>query len=59
MSFLIHVLAQALLVPAAAVAQPQDLSDVEIKAEKAADGLYMLPAAAATSASRSGRAAAS
>jgi cyclase len=42
MRFLIHVLALALAVPAAAVAQQQDFSQVEIQAEKVADGLYML-----------------
>jgi glyoxylase-like metal-dependent hydrolase (beta-lactamase superfamily II) len=40
MRFLIHVLALALAMPAAA--QPQDFSEVEIKAQKVTDGVYML-----------------
>ncbi len=42
MRFLIHVLALAIAVAAPAAAQQQDFSQVEIKAEKVAENLYML-----------------
>lgn len=42
MRFLIHALAVALALAVPAAAQPPDFSQVEIKAEKVAEGLYML-----------------
>ena len=51
-------LAAALALAAPLVAQQQDFSKVEVKAEKVAEGVYMLTGPAATSASRSARAAA-
>ena len=45
MRFLIHVLALAIAVAVPAAAQQQDFSKVEIKAEKVAEGLYMLTGA--------------
>jgi glyoxylase-like metal-dependent hydrolase (beta-lactamase superfamily II) len=45
MRLLIHVLALAIAVAVPAAAQQQDFSKVEIKAEKVAEGLYMLTGA--------------
>jgi cyclase len=45
MRFLIHVLALAIAVAVPAAAQQQDFSKVEIKAEKVAEGLYVLTGA--------------